>query len=62
MAMFLMNSGMTRSTGERSLATLAANLARMVRRLFSRPIRWCTSSHSSLKLHSPMRGSSSGVM
>ena len=39
MARFFTNSGITRSTGERSLATLAANLACMVWGLFSSPIR-----------------------
>ena len=42
MAKFLINSGMTRSSGSRSLATFAANFARMVRVLFSSPIRWWT--------------------
>ena len=62
MAMFLINSGMTRRMGERSLATFAANFARMVRRLFSSPILWWTRLHSSEKLQSPIRGSISGVI
>lgn len=50
MAMFLMNRGITFSTGDFSLATLAANLERRVWVLFSRPIRWCTAAQISEKV------------
>ena len=39
MAMFLMNSGMMRRIGMRSLATFVSIFAAIIRRSFSRPIR-----------------------
>ena len=43
MAMFLTNSGITRSTGDFSLATFVAIFARIIFASLPSPIVWCTS-------------------